>query len=187
MRSISCALGVIERPACNTERRLYLIGVTAAPERDADTLVEHPTHGQMDHPPVKTALCELIELPHGLEILRPIGAAGIWGRCAADRRHRKWYPAECARSATLGIAHHSQASRCRWPDSRAGYPPQWRARRGYRAAAARAAEPLGGSAPSGRPKNCSRRWRGSFPARRSERIASAVSSTGTRGSGQWTW
>src|ERR1019366_6778114 len=64
------ALGVIERPACNTERCPYLIGVTAAPERDADTLVEHPTHGQMDDPPVKTALCELIELPNGLEILR---------------------------------------------------------------------------------------------------------------------
>ena len=32
----------VERPARNTERRLYLRGVTAAPERNVDTLVEHP-------------------------------------------------------------------------------------------------------------------------------------------------
>src|SRR6202035_3531117 len=60
----------IERPTVNTERRLDLIGVTAAPERYADALVQHPTHRQMNHAPVEAALCELIELPNGVEILR---------------------------------------------------------------------------------------------------------------------
>src|ERR1700679_2717023 len=60
------ALRVSERPACHTERCLYLIRVTAAPERNADALIEHPAHGQMDHAPVKTALRELIEPPHRL-------------------------------------------------------------------------------------------------------------------------
>src|SRR3984957_12716621 len=59
----------IERPTGNIERRLHLIGVTAAPQRDADALIEHPSHRQVDHAPVKAALCELIELPHGVEIL----------------------------------------------------------------------------------------------------------------------
>src|SRR6266404_351891 len=63
----------IERPARNTKRCLHLIGVTAAPERDADTLFEHPTHRQMDHAPVEAAPCELIELLHGLEILGKTG------------------------------------------------------------------------------------------------------------------
>src|SRR5882757_156009 len=52
----------IERPARNAERCLHLIGETAAPEGDADTLVEHPTHRQMDHAPVEAAPSELIEL-----------------------------------------------------------------------------------------------------------------------------
>jgi hypothetical protein len=60
------ALHVIERPACDTERCLYLIWVTAAPERNTDALVEHPAHGQMDHTPVKASPRELIELPHRL-------------------------------------------------------------------------------------------------------------------------
>src|ERR1700721_4676845 len=62
------ALRVSERPACHTECCLYLIRVTAAPERNADALIEHPAHGQMDHAPVKTALRELMELPPRLTI-----------------------------------------------------------------------------------------------------------------------
>src|ERR1017187_4222589 len=71
-------IGAIERPARNIERRFYLIRVSAAPECDADTLVEHPTHRQMDHAPVKVALCEFIELPHGAEILGKAGRLELW-------------------------------------------------------------------------------------------------------------
>src|ERR1700687_2132856 len=60
----------IERPARKSERSAQLVGVTATPERHADTLVEHPTHCQLNHAPMEQALCELIELPNGVEILR---------------------------------------------------------------------------------------------------------------------
>src|ERR1700677_1914154 len=63
------APNLTERPARDTQGCLDLIRATAAPKRDADTLVEHPAHGQMDYAPVKTALGELIELAHRLEIL----------------------------------------------------------------------------------------------------------------------
>src|SRR5258708_11036901 len=64
---------VIERPTRHAECRFHLIGVTAAPERNADTPVEHPPHRQMDYTPVKTALCQLIELPDGIQILGKSG------------------------------------------------------------------------------------------------------------------
>lgn len=35
--------------------------VAGAPERDADSLIEHPPHGQMNHPPLGKPLCECIE------------------------------------------------------------------------------------------------------------------------------
>src|ERR1700689_3242558 len=63
----------IEGPAIHAERRLQLIGVTATPERGADALVEHPTHRQLNHASVEQALCELIELSDGVEILRKAG------------------------------------------------------------------------------------------------------------------
>src|ERR1700722_18637335 len=59
-----------QRPARDTQRGLELIRAAAAPQRDADALVEHPTHRQLNHMPAEAALSELIELPHGLEILR---------------------------------------------------------------------------------------------------------------------
>src|ERR1700686_1707298 len=59
----------IERPTGNTLGSLHLIGVTAAPERDADALVEHPTYRQIDNAPVEAVLCQLIELLDGVEIL----------------------------------------------------------------------------------------------------------------------
>src|SRR5580704_3559144 len=60
----------LQRPARDTERRLELIEATAAPERNADPLIEHPTHRQLNHTPAVAALSELIELPHGVQILR---------------------------------------------------------------------------------------------------------------------
>src|SRR5580704_16086002 len=60
----------LQRPARDIERRLELLGATAAPERDADSLIEHPTHRQLNHTPAEAAPSELIELPHGIQILR---------------------------------------------------------------------------------------------------------------------
>jgi hypothetical protein len=43
--------------------------MAAAAERNTDPLIEHPTHCQMNHAPVKAALSEFIELPNGVEVL----------------------------------------------------------------------------------------------------------------------
>jgi hypothetical protein len=50
-----------------------LIGATAAPERHADALIEHPADGQVNHAPQEVILREAIELPHRLEVLREAG------------------------------------------------------------------------------------------------------------------
>src|ERR1700722_3659543 len=68
----------IERPTVNPEGRLDLIRVTATPERDADALVEHPTHRQMNHAPAEAALREIVELPNGVEILRETRRLKFW-------------------------------------------------------------------------------------------------------------
>ena len=41
---------------------LQLAGMTAAPQRHADALIEHPTHRQVDHAPLEEILGQLIEL-----------------------------------------------------------------------------------------------------------------------------
>src|ERR1700722_7587888 len=68
------AVGAIERPSSDAERRFHLIGVAAAPERDVDSLVEHPTYREVNHAPLKAPLWEAVELVDGAEIL------GIPGR-----------------------------------------------------------------------------------------------------------
>jgi hypothetical protein len=71
-------VSAVERPTRNAESCLQVLRVTTARERNADPLVEHPTHGQMHHPSVKAALGELIELPHGIEVLPKMRWLELW-------------------------------------------------------------------------------------------------------------
>jgi hypothetical protein len=49
-----------------TECCFNLIRAARTPEHNADSLIEHPTHREMDHVSVETTLCELIEASHGV-------------------------------------------------------------------------------------------------------------------------
>jgi len=49
---------------------IELIGVPGTPKGDADALIEHPAHRQLDHPAVIPAVRELIKFLHRTEVLR---------------------------------------------------------------------------------------------------------------------
>src|SRR5580704_9677996 len=68
----------IERPTRDLERRLQLIRVPAAPECNADALVQHPAHRQLDYATMETALRKFIKLLHCIEILRKARRLKLW-------------------------------------------------------------------------------------------------------------
>ncbi len=187
MRSISSRSAASSDQPATPSAASHLFGVAAAPERNADALVEHPTHRQMDHAPLEAALCELIELPHGLEILGETGRLELRIDApqivAVESRIRPHAPAQQPAAERPIAERHDVVGATVGQNLRLdGALEQVIGRlqhvqRGHLAEALHLRQP----------RNCSRRWRGSFPARYSERMASAVSSTGTSGSGQWTW
>src|SRR5205807_238786 len=86
--------GGIELPTRQFVDRLQLIGMTRAPQRRGDALVEYPADRQMNDAFAETILGETIELLHGGEILcEPrlaelrIGAAKIIAVEFAVRSH----------------------------------------------------------------------------------------------------
>src|SRR6266404_5702536 len=82
--SIDLRLGAtVQEPAADRVDRLHLIGTPSSPEGHRDPLVQHPAHGEVDHPLVITS-GELIQPSHGVQILAEarllelrIGAAQI--------------------------------------------------------------------------------------------------------------
>ena len=60
-------------------------------------MIEHPTHRQVDHTPVEAALCELIELLDGLEIL------------GESRRLKFWIDAPQIVTIERGVRPHASA------------------------------------------------------------------------------
>src|SRR5580700_810570 len=65
--------GDIEPPARYPVDRLQLIGMTRAPQRRGNTLVEHPTDRHLNDALAETVLGEPIEPLHGGQILRKPG------------------------------------------------------------------------------------------------------------------
>src|SRR4029079_14351862 len=66
-------VGSIERPTGYFGCRPQLVGITGAPQRRGDTLVECPANGQVDDSFSKTVLGQLIQAVHGGEILSKAG------------------------------------------------------------------------------------------------------------------
>src|SRR4029077_5432814 len=67
--SIDLRLGAtVQEPAADRVDRLDLIGTPGSPGGPRDPLVQHPAHGEVDHPLVITS-GELIQPSHGVQIL----------------------------------------------------------------------------------------------------------------------
>jgi hypothetical protein len=69
IRSISALMGRIKPPARHLVDWLQLVGMTCAPQRRGDPLIEHPADRQVNDVLAETFLGETIEPLHGGEIL----------------------------------------------------------------------------------------------------------------------